>query len=188
MAKYAPRVPTAVGTRAHYSYTVVLTGLEWFQSVTESLELGVTEEIQELIDGLLEWLCDEQENISKEKARSESDIVIEAMSTMAAQPASVADRLIPGLHYFRRGNELMVDTQLAFPAYAKFARSIGDRTVVANAGQLRTLLQGENYHIGEGPHPTKVGNSVTCLDLLGMRAKGIQINNFREEDEEGYDD
>lgn len=188
MAKYAPRVPTAVGTRAHYSYTVVLTGLEWFQSVTESLELGVTEEIQELIDGLLEWLCDEQENISKEKARSESDIVIEAMSTMAAQPASVADRLIPGLHYFRRGNELMVDTQLAFPAYAKFARSIGDRTVVANAGQLRTLLQGENYHLGEGPHPTKVGNSVTRLDLLGMRAKGIQINNFREEDEEGYDD
>jgi hypothetical protein len=188
MAKYAPRVPTAVGTRAHYSYTVVLTGLEWLQTVTDTLELGVHDEIQELIDGLLEWLCEEQDNISKEKSRSESDIVIEAMSTMAAQPSSVAERLIPGLHYFRRGNELMVDTQLAFPMYAKFSRSIGDRPVVANAGQLRTLLRGENYHLGDGPHPTREGTSVTRMDLLGMRTKGIQINNFREEDEEGYDE
>jgi hypothetical protein len=29
---------------------------------------------------------------------------------------------------------------------------------------------------------------VTRMDLLGMRTKGIQINNFREEDEEGYDE
>jgi hypothetical protein len=82
----------------------------------------------------------------------------------------------------------MVDTQLAFPMYAKFSRSIGDRPVVANAGQLRTLLRGENYHLGDGPHPTREGTSVTRMDLLGMRTKGIQINNFREEDEEGYDE
>lgn len=187
MASYAPKVPTAVGTRAHYSYTVILAGLEWLQMVTDSLELNVRDDIQELIDGLLDWLCEEQDVIGKEKSRSESDIVIEAMSTMAAQPAGMPERLIPGLHYFRRGSELMVDTQLAFPMYAKFSRSIGDRPVVANAGQLRTLLRGENYYLGEGPHPTKEGNFVTRMDLAGMRVKGIQINNFREEDEEGYD-
>jgi hypothetical protein len=29
---------------------------------------------------------------------------------------------------------------------------------------------------------------VTRMDLLGMRTKGIQINNFKEDDEEGYVD
>lgn len=182
MDKYAPLVPREVDVRAHYSFTVVLAGLDFFEESLQSVGIELSREIDTLRKGLLDYLADAKDEISLDKARSEADIVMEALSVMAAQPEDHSFRLQPDLHYTRIGDDLRLDLPLVFPQYGGWCRLTGERPVVRSASMLTTLLKGELYFKQVSKHPVKADHTVVVLSVGGLKAKGIQASNFEEMD------
>ena len=183
MQEYAEKLPQQqLGARPLYSFTVVFAGLEFLKRVQSGLGLEFDEQIDDLITSLLTYVKDNTESLSKEKSRSESDIVIEAMATMAVQPEGSNERLNPEEHYFLRGNRLLIDHYVAFPFVSRFIRmTTGERAPVQTATQLESLLRGESYYLGDERHPIRPSNKVISLDVKLLAQRGVQVANFSEE-------
>lgn len=184
MQEYADRLPAEkLGPRPLYSFTVLFAGLEFFKKVQSVLGLEMDAEVDVLIRSLLSYIGENTEALSKEKSRSESDIIIEAMATMAVQPIGSSERLNPEEHYFLRGNRILVDHYVSFPFVSRFIRlTTGERAPVQSAAQFESLLRGENYYIGDVPHPLRPSNKVLALDVEILRNRGVQVANFQEDE------
>lgn len=178
MAHHAETVPREVDVRAHYSYTVVLAGLDFLEKTLTSIGLDLSTELDGLRTALTDYLCGNRMAIGREKRRSESDIVLEQLATLAAQPSSEQIRLIPNVHYVRDGDRLALDPILAFPQYGRWCRSLGTRPPVTNAQAFTALLQGESYYVGLVPHPEKPECTFVQLDIEKLRDKGIPVSHF----------
>jgi hypothetical protein len=176
-------VPKGVGDRPHFSYAVVLSGLDFFEEVLNRANIDLSARINELRNSIYYMLKSDATILAMVKQRSEVDIVMEKLATMAAM--SETDGAIPWLvehvHYMRVDDYLYLDGLVAHAQYRSFCHRVDNSIpVIDEYGQFRTLLKGEAYAEDLNAHLENFARdrAVLKLHLPKMAEKGIEIAAF----------
>jgi hypothetical protein len=161
-------------------------GLDFFQGVTESLNLGLEQETRLLKEALLSSIGQVAQEIIKVKGWSEVDLFLEAIGEMAqlSLQGNTAGQLTPGRNFaaLPSRDELLLDLGIIFPLYSQYAHRSGDASnkVFATLKQLSPLLKSEPYYktservVMEMAGPRKLW----VLSLSEMQKKGHDITMF----------
>ncbi len=181
MSFFAPKVPEELDQRPHYSFCVVLMGLEFFKRTLKAMAIDCQKELDALTEALLQHLNKNTKSIIAEKSRSEADIIIESLGVLAAQPHDAPICLRPEEHYFVRGGDLILDPVRIQPEYAKWVKQIGDILVVKSPQMMTSVLEGELYFKGITVDPKNLENPqpFVKLDRELIKKRGINVFAFK---------
>lgn len=176
-------VPREVGDRPQFSWAVVLSGLDFFEQVCKNTGIDLENRIAELRNSLFYMLKSDATILAMVKQRSEVDIVMEKLATMAAM--SEGDGSIPWLvehvHYIRVDDFLYLDGLVAHAQYRSFCHRVDNAMpVIDEFNQFRTLLRSEAYAENLTAHLEGFARdrAVFKLSLSKMAEKGIEIAAF----------
>jgi hypothetical protein len=176
-------VPSSMGDRPQFSFAVVLSGLDFFEEVAKRAGVDISERVNELRNSLYYMLKSDATVLAMVKQRSEVDIVMEKMATMAAMSESEGSIpwLLEHVHYMRVGDTLYLDGLVAHAQYRSFCHRVDNALpVIDEYGQFRTLLRGEAYLEDLNGHLDGFARdrAVIQLNLPKMAEKGIEIAAF----------
>lgn len=181
--KYNDLVPIQIGDRPHYSYRVVLMGLDYMRFVCEGVGLNCLDLIDNLKEVLVQQLKTDILAIATAKRRTEIDIIMTKLATMAAlsQKDSGTPWLMPGQHYFKTPDHLYLDGLVCHALYVRYMNQV-ERTppVVEDYAQMKPLLKSEAYCLSMAAFVQDFCNNkpVIKLDLRRMAEKGIEVDAF----------
>lgn len=171
---------TILDSRPHYSYRVVLTGLDFMDMALKEEGVDLTKEITALQQSILKHLNVNLMNISQEKNHSVVDRVLQTLSSMAGESSAKEGAPLAieaGKHYVKTGEDLYVDFSLAYNLVLRYAHGIRQPLEITSVGMFRTLIKDEPYYVGFVDaefSPRKV----IKLNLVKMDEKGIDISLF----------
>jgi hypothetical protein len=176
-------VPRGVGDRPHFSFAVILSGLDFFEEVLKRADIDLTERVNELRNAIYYMLKSDATVLAMVKQRSEVDIVMEKMATMAAMSETEGSIpwLVEHVHYMRVDDYLYLDGLVAHAQYRSFCHRVDNAVpVIDEYGQFRTLLRGEAYAEDLNAHLEGFARdrAVLKLHLPKMAEKGIEIAAF----------
>ena len=174
-------VPRELDTRAQYSYTVVLTGLDFFQQAAKDCGIDLDAEVDMLRRALIAHLQEVKADVSRDRETSETDLVLQTFALMAEQPEEAPIRLEAGRHYIRSGDDLMLNLALTFPEYGKWVRALGQHPIVRNPVSFEKLIKGEVYYRHSKKNPQREDEMFTVLSVAALSQKGIPTSYFVEE-------
>lgn len=175
----AERVPQNLDARPKFSMQVVLMGLTFLEEAMQRCRINISDDIAMLKDALTEDLIGNFKQHETDKRTSEVDLVLIALDQMAADPEDRAG-IRADEHYCRIGNSLHIDIPRVLPRYKRWCRAVGDIAVIRDAVQMSELLQGELYFDRMQPHPSLEGVNMHVINLKKLKAKGINVPNFKE--------
>lgn len=185
--KYEDVIPMSMGDRPHYSYRVMLMGLEFLKTVLLQYDLDLVSRVDYLMEVLVGMVNDDIDSLAANKQRSEIDIVLDTLAQMAAlTEGDMPSWLIYGQHYLRDDTYLILDGLVAHAQYQSFmSRVRGSPAVIDNYREFRTLLAHEPYceSINFKHESFARGRLVFRLDVQKLRKKGIEVDAFMMHDE-----
>lgn len=175
---------SAYNALEHREYAIipaVLIGLEFLREYLADMQIPAAADVLKLSEAIILSVCTEGGNLRKVRSRSEIDRLFESLTVMARQPEGSPDRLVSGIHYFVRGNEVLLDVQVIFPTYCRFIKATTSRgAVVRTAQQFNELVSREDYYNDMVAHPDRVNGRIMSLDRSGLRAEGVDVDCFEE--------
>lgn len=183
LQQYVDVVPIQIGDRPHYSFTVVLMGLDFMRYVCEQIGLDCLEDIDKLKEVLIAEVNSDILAISTSKRRTEIDIIMIKLATMAAvsQKEGASSWMMPGQHYFRTGSHLYLDGMVCHSVYVRYMNQV-ERTPpsIEDYAQMKPLLKSESYFLSTNAFVEGFcnGRPVVKLDTKKMAEKGIEIEAF----------
>lgn len=184
--QWIDHVPLELGDRPQHGYTCVLAGLDILDAISEELGLNLHEEIQAAKNEVLSlFKAQELKQIVETKSRSEMDIVLDTMATMAASVSdeSIRDTLKPDVHYRVAAGTLYLDIITAFAAFKRYMANVERKdSPISNIQSFRMLVQNEPYYVGERTLEGFARNTKAIgLSLAVMAEKGIETSAFLED-------
>lgn len=184
---YEDKIPLAMGDRPHYSYRIMLMGLDFLRTVLKAYEIDLIDRVDELTNELIGMVNDDIDSLAAGKQRSEIDIVIDTMAQMAAlTEGDMPPWLIHGQHYKRDEDYLVIDALVAHAQYLSFMSRIrGAPAVIDNFREFRTLLAHEPYcdSINWKEEGFARERPVVRLAVAKLRKKGIEVDAFLTADQ-----
>jgi hypothetical protein len=181
MTEMEALVSPAIGERPRFSYQCVLFGLAMLEDTMDACELKGVGGVDTLRAALIHHLSANSNELEKETSRSEVDRVLEALDLLAESNSNSTFELVPGLHYWRAGDQLSLVIASTIPRYRGYAKQSGGIAVISEPRQMTSLLEGEVYFDRKEQHPTKEGVFVHIIDLAKLRAeKGVFLTNFQD--------
>lgn len=176
-------VPEKIGERPHYSWKVVLFGLNRLIAVMKKYDVGAVPEYEALKDSLIDYLSRAAGDMAREKAVSEVDKVLASLDCMADEIGDRAAELRAGDHYWRNGDDLYLVLQACLPRYARYARQMGEAVVIRDPRQMATLLEGQPYFDRIEDHPGRPGVRVHVINLARLADRAFTPSNFKDNTE-----
>ena len=176
-------VPDSIGPRPKFGIQVVLFGLEMLAETMDEFKVHGSSDVRELINLYKDHLQMNYSRMEKEKSVSEVDRVLACFDLMAAEREEGGMSLVPGTHYWRKGDQLYLDLTMAMPRYCRFAKSMGDTPVIRDSRQMASLLDGEIYMERVEQHPHKPGVSIYVISIAKIAGKGTNLTNFQNNTE-----
>lgn len=179
-------VPMEIGDRPHHAYALSILGLRFFQLFNEEYRLGLD------MGGKLKLYTTILENsmamISSSKAKSECDLVLDTLSTMAAASEDERQRLsiTGGLHYAVVGDELVIDMATAFPLYTQYVSQVRrEAPPIDNRQALLALIKNEPYFLSATRKIPGFAKDRECMSfsMAKMNQKGIDVSSFGGDDD-----
>ena len=184
IAKYDKIVPMEMGDRPHFSFKVVLMGLDFLSAICKAYQLDCERDIERMRSSLLHMLKEDISGLAVMKQRTEVDIIIDKLATMAAMSDSTGALpwLVEHEHYLVDGEWLYIDGLVAHAQYRSFcARVEHSIAVIEDYGQFKSLLKSEAYcdsttYIKDENFAR--GRPILRLNLEKMAEKGIEVSAF----------
>jgi len=116
--------------------------------------------------------------ITTEKRRTETDLVMEDVGTMAQ--LTINDRatwIKSGSHYMVKGRRIYYDIRVIFSTYKMYKVACREPLVIDSEAQFLSLIEHEPYFVSsrsiDGAKAMKITRPVLELDLDKMDEKGI---------------
>lgn len=185
METYLDDVPIELGERPNYSFRVALSGLEFLKAINKKHAFGLDLQLVELTDSVIAMLKDDIHNLASSKRRSEIDIVISKMATMAA--LSQKDAGIPWMvaksHYLLADNYLYIDGLVCHAQYIRYmSQAERQPAVIEDFIQFKSLIKSEPYCESVSEVVDGFARDRACikLNLQGLISKEIDITAFTE--------
>lgn len=182
--EYESFVPMEMGDRPHFSFCVLLVGLDFIKTVCKTYELDIVDRIEQLKDAIKSMVTEDILRLAVNKQRTEVDIVMDKFATMAAMSEGDGSMpwLVEHIHYLRVDNYLYLDGLVALAQYRQFMNRVENAPpVIEEISQMRALLRTEPYcdslEFTVGPEFAR-GRKVWKLNLTKMAEKGIEIAAF----------
>ena len=183
MAEFKKVVPHNIIDRPKYSYQLVLTGLKFLKKVCDDLQLGVSDQIDDLTSALVEHLENEGDEISRSKHRTEVDAVMEHIGTMIAMTKSGNDEwLVEGKHYaVDSEKQLYLDLPIVHAFYMRYVRVNRGNVIIESISQFGKLMQQEKYFVSAKAlvPEMQLNRPLYQLNLDKMYDKGLDISLFQ---------
>ena len=174
-------VSPSIGERPRYSYQTVLFGLSILEETMDQCEVRGSAAVGSLRTALISHLAENSKELEKETSRSEVDRVLEALDLLAESMTTPSFMLVPGLHYWRTGDQLSLVIGACIPRYRGYSKQLGTTAVISEPRQMISLLEGEVYFDRKEQHPFKEGVFVHILDMAKLRSeKGVYLTNFQD--------
>jgi hypothetical protein len=174
-----------IGDRPQHSFCILLAGLRFFEQICIKYELELLSEIDTMRSTLLNYLRDEHLAITESKHRSEIDIILEKIATMAsideADSANSGLRLLSDIHYCADGNNLYLNAPMCYMNYQTYCNRVEHiPPVITDYLSFRNLLQNEPYTVSTTALKPGFARDrpVVLLDMEKMSLKGIDVSSF----------
>lgn len=177
---YQQVVPKEMEDRPQYSYQLLLVGLDFFGHCCRELGLAVDEDVRGLKRALIDMLSEDGQEIARNKARSEVDVMLEDIGTMISLSADGHENwLREGRHYAVADQWLLLDIPIVHALYKRYKIQSREGAVIDSSGQFATLLKQEQYYEGQVVSQVMgVSRPVAKLNLEKMEEKGILTSIF----------
>ena len=178
------QVSLDMGDRPHLAYSILLVGYQFSKYIVEKLKIpDVVEAIEAAEAVLKDFLRNSGHSLTELKGRTETDLVLDAMSQLAAMQSdeTAPMKLVHGTHYLLDGRWLYLDVMTAQSVYVRFARTmLGTQPAIESISQMIELLQHESYTVSPRVRVPEFagGRQVVQLDISTMRQKGIETEGF----------
>lgn len=177
-------IPIDIGDRPQHCFAVLLTGLNFFLMLQDELKLNLSRETIALKNTLIDYIKTSHVEIVESKNRSEVDIILDDMATMAAlqHDGSSVIKLMEGVHYMVYQKEYIVlDAITCFSQYQRYVSLIKrGQMVVENLIQFKQLIQNESYVLDMAFRLPEFARGRPCIKLSRekMKLKGIEVTAF----------
>lgn len=184
LSKFEPEVPMDMGDRPHFTFCVLLVGLEFLKLVCKTYDLDVVDRLTHLQNAIKSMVKDDILRLAVSKQRTEVDIVMDKFATMAAmsEGEGAMPWLVEHIHYLRDETHLYIDGLVALAQYRQFMNRVENSPpVIEEISQMKALLRTEPYcdslDYAIGPDFAR-GRKVWKLDIAKMAEKGIEVSAF----------
>ena len=159
-------VPKLIVDRSRYGYGIIVAGIVFFQQVCDELKLGHVVDVEWLKKKFLDHLNQEVDSLSKSKNVTEIDHFVDTLLAMIVSSDAGADDIVKkGVHWIQDEDSLYINLHLCIGPYMLQCRRTGQRTVFTSYSQVRSLIEGEPYFVGE-----------VVKSEFGMKGKLVQLN------------
>lgn len=173
-------IEKSISARPRWGFQTSLTGLHMLIMTMEEFKVGGVEAVRELEGELIQYLSGRVAQAERGKSASEVDRVLQMMNVIAEENENTNIHLKASQHYWRNGDHIYMVLQSCLPQYLRHMRSVGERPVISDYHQLRSLLEGEVYFERTESHPYRPGTEVFVIDAEKLAARGTVMNNFNE--------
>lgn len=185
MDSHKKSIPIQIGNRPHFSYTAVLTGLDFLGQIFDRYEIPLKKDVEELKSALIEDLKGNSVSMVSSKQKSEVDLIMEQLAAMAAI-TSAGDSypwLSHNVHYLSvpEKDALYMDGLTSHAQYVSFSgRQNHESPVIGSYAVFRELISAEDYCESVSYKLDGFANNRACIkiSLSKMKAKGIDISPF----------
>jgi len=180
MGHYHEKMPDDLVARPRYSYQTLMTGLDFFEHVSNDLKLPEVN-VGWLKEALLDDLTGRAESLFREKMRSEVDIVLDDLGILIQQTLNnTANWLHVGSHYIIEGDRLYFDLAVTYANYRMYKSSLREPMIIENTQIFTDLIKDEAYCVStqsmQGAKLLGINRATLELDMVKMAEKGLDVS------------
>jgi hypothetical protein len=178
-------LPPILTDRPRYSYQVLVMGLMFMRKVCTDLNLHhtVDEALFGLETELLSHITEKAVEISRDKMRTEADLVMEDIGLMAQMTINGGATWISSpAHYTIRNNVIYFDLAVMFATYKQYKTASREKLIIENSSQFKQLVAQEPYFVTDqsidGASALRITRAVLELDMEKMQEKGLDVTMY----------
>ena len=180
MGHYHEKMPDDLVARPRYSYQTLMTGLDFFEHVSNDLKLPEVN-VGWLKEALLDDLTGRAESLFREKMRSDVDIVLDDLGILIQQTLNnTANWLHVGSHYIIEGDRLYFDLAVTYANYRMYKSSLREPMIIENTQIFTDLIKDEAYCVStqsmQGAKLLGINRATLELDMVKMAEKGLDVS------------
>lgn len=175
-------MPQGIQDRVSGNWRFALVGLDYFGHI-----LTVKEAPKDIIDlvlllkkDLLDYLIDNEEQLSLASETQEIDSVLDTFGEMVIQDTGYNQKFKNGEHYIVAGETLHVWSSVFFPQYVRYCRQVLLKPPeLSSIKQYQDLIQHQPYYLGScPPQGVKSPGGWHSFHIPGLKARQVRVENF----------